>query len=122
MTIANPSRNLVQSGQIVTDGDASASITSKIVDIARCSVCGVQLVSPSGTRVGTIAVQESINGDDWSPVQFADETTSIAVSSGSALSDLKNLAGLGGQFLRVVFTSTSGTGTLQVWAFPKAGI
>lgn len=123
MSIDNPSKNLVPGGQLIADGDMSADITStKICDIERAKCAGVQLYAASADHVGTIAIQESIDGDNWVAVEFADGSTSITVSASAALSELKNLDGLGGRYMRIAYTRTSGSGTLQAYVLPKRGI
>jgi len=120
MALSDPAKNLWPGGHIIEDGDASASITSKVVDISGATHCGVQLYSAAaGTRAGTVAIQESIDGENWVAITFADDTTSITVTASTLLNELKNLAGLGGLYLRVVYTSSSGTGTLQCYATRK---
>jgi hypothetical protein len=111
--------NLVQSGKVIDAAAMTANITSLAVDIRGATVAGVQCVAASGTHVGSIAIEESIDGDNWFPVPFSDGSSAIAVTNGAALNDLKNLGELGGAFLRVVYTFTSGTGTLSVWVLPK---
>jgi hypothetical protein len=106
----------------LVDGTAmSATITSKAIDIQGATHCGVEYYSAAaGDRAGTLAIQETISGENWHPVTFTDGTTSITVTASTLLSGLKNLAGLGGRWIRVVFTYSSGTtGTLDCWVLPK---
>lgn len=114
-------KDLAINNKIIDREAASANITSKVIDLQGATHCGVEYYSAAtGDRAGTIAIQESISGEHWHPVTFTDDTTSITVTASTLLSDLKNLAGLGGRFLRVVFTHSGGTtGTLNVWALAK---
>lgn len=111
--------NLIQSGKVIDAAAMTANITSLACDIRGATVAGVQCVAASATHVGSITIEESIDGDNWFPVPFSDGTSAIVVTSGAALNDLKNLGELGGAFLRVVYAFTSGTGTLSAWIMPK---
>jgi len=114
----------VEGGTIINAQTMTATITSSVVDIkANKTVVGLQVVCATGTHVGTFAVQQSISSDDWEAISLTTDggagATSIAVSSGAAADhyiELKNLSGL---FLRFVYTYTSGTGSLTVYASVK---
>jgi hypothetical protein len=108
-----------QGGKLIDGGDMSGNITSDIMDIQGCTVAGVEYYAASATHVGTLQIQESISGDNWTDVEFTDGTTAKTAASGSAFSGLVNLPGLGGKFLRVTYTFSSGVGSLDVYAIRK---
>ena len=111
---------------VITNGDMStASITSTPLVIQQLSLISFQTVWSGSSPVGALQVQTSndfaLNGDG--SVRTAGTWTnvgsSVAVSGNSgsleiALSDVPSYA------IRIVYTKTSGTGTLQCLICGKA--
>lgn len=100
-------------GEIIKAGDMSGNITSDIVDIQKTLFVGLQLTAASATHVGTITVQVSNDRTNWFNVVFDDGTSTIVVSNGSAVATFVNLADLASQWMQVVYTATSGVGSLN---------
>ena len=123
--MATAQHNMVAGGVVVDGETMSADITSKAVEMEGHTVAGVQIYSSStGDRAGTIYVQESNDDTNWVNIQLNDDTlttsTDIPVTASTEVSKLYNLAGLGCRFLRVKFSSSSGsTGTLTVYINKK---
>ena len=108
---------VLQPIQRVTSGDMSqASITSGVVDGRYLEQIKWQLVW-TGTPVGSFSLQESL---DYNPATgtgtWLDDGSGIAGAAGSANSVMVNLSNRAPSFYRLVYTKTSGTGTLNVWA------
>ncbi len=70
----------------------------------------------SGTAVGTLSVDGSINGTTWYPTGNA---VTNPTGSGSADNSLINLMGVGFRYLSLSYTNSSGAGTLTVTATAK---
>lgn len=115
---------VIQGGKLLDGESLAANIdTNTWVDIQGHTTVGVELYTESNTHVGNISIQESISGSNWDNIQLADDTLTntqlIPLSSGSATTKLYNLSGLGGKFLKVIYTATSGTGTLDCYVMRK---
>lgn len=104
--------------QRITNGDMSqASLTSGVVDGRYLTNLKFQ-IDWAGAPVGALKIEESL---DYNPQIAGSGTwhdngagiTGPAGADGSALVNLLNRAPC---FYRVVYTKSSGTGTLQVWA------
>ena len=118
--------NLLFPKSIITAGNmASASITSSVVEIRNQDNVGIQL-SWTGTAVGTFAVQISINhaedangnvtvAGDWVALPLS-PTIAAAGSADSAIIDLNQMSA---SYIRVVYTRSSGTGTLNAYITAK---
>lgn len=113
--------------QLITNGDMStASLTSPVTNIEFMDNIGVQL-EWSGSPVGNFQVQVSIdynqdyqgnvlNAGNWVPLQL-NGSQNVPTSVGSPI--LLDLNQLSPPWIRVVYTRTSGSGTLQAWIAGK---
>jgi hypothetical protein len=119
-------KSVLHSFQTITAGDMSqSSITSKVTNILNLDNVGIQL-NWSGAPVGTFAIQVSMDyqQDAQGNVTKAGNWVSIALSpalaaAGSGDSAYADLAGLSAPWIRVVYTKTSGTGTLNAFISGK---
>lgn len=111
--------------QNITNGDMSAaSITSDVTDIQFLDNVGLQL-QWTGSPVGTFSVQvsadyaiSSITGAVTNPGTWSTLPPAPTTASGSPIYiDLNQLSA---PFVRVVYTKTSGSGTLQGYITAKA--
>lgn len=108
---------VLQPLQRVTNGDMSGNITSGIVDGRYLQQIKWQIVY-TGAPVGTFSLQESL---DYNPQiagsgTWLDNGAGINAATGSGNSTLVNLLDRAPCFYRLVYTFTSGTGVLNVWA------
>lgn len=120
---------VLQVSQIVTAGDMSAAtVTSGVADIRIFDNVGMQ-INFTGTPTGTFAVQGSVDylADAFNPavVKNAGNWTALTLSpspvaSGAASTILLDLNQLSFPYIRVVYTKTSGTGTLNVYVSGKS--
>jgi hypothetical protein len=115
--------------QIVVDGNMNANITSAVIIKVPISRLNFQVTWSGTSPVGTIQVQTSIDylqnvdgtvrrAGSWNAMPFLLSTgalvTSLSVSGNTGIGtvDLES----GAYAIRVLYTRTSGTGTMQVWA------
>ena len=93
---------------MISSGDMSqASISSSALDIREAHHVAVQAVWTGSSPVGTLSVQGSIDGSTYTEVQSA---SAVSGNSGSLLINLSNVAYSN---LKLVYTKTSGTGTIN---------
>lgn len=101
----NQKQNMLFSG--LESGDMSGSISSSGIRLDQVEVYGVQAVF-TGSPVGTLKLQESNDGTNWDDVTSSEKSVSAAGSE-SWENDSPGL-----ELVRIVYTRTSGTGTLVV--------
>ena len=85
-----------------------AVLTSSLIDMSAADLLSIQLVW-TGTPNGTAVVQVSNDATTWS--SYTITMPSIAGAAGDGAVQLADCAH---QFVRVVYTNTSGTGVLTV--------
>lgn len=119
-------KNTLRKFQTITAGDMSAaSITSAVTNIETHDNIAIQL-NFTGTPVGTFAVEVSvdyerdshgnvIDSGTWVPITLS-PAPAAAGADGSILIDLNQLAS---PWIRVVYTKTSGTGSLDAFISAK---
>jgi len=102
----------VETGNLtITSTSLASSMSSSEVFVERCTSYSIQIVW-TGTPVGEFKLQGSL--DSGAPTNWTDITGSE--ESVSAAGDLLwNATGVGYKWVRLVFTSTSGSGTLTVY-------
>jgi hypothetical protein len=122
-----PVMNVLQPIPLVTAGDMSASITSKVISTRYLNQGSVALLF-SGTPTGTFTVESS---HDYVPDnEFRTSPPAVgtwqALDLGTTLSATGAAGSLGVDitlsgvpWLRVVYTRTSGTGTLNAYISAK---
>ena len=115
------SRPLIKPFPVVTNGDMSSNITSKVTVIDNISIVSYD-VSWTGTNPsGTISVQVSntykanaqgtvIVAGDWTSLPLS-STPTISQSTGNGCIDI-DVTGFNA--IRLVYTANSGSGTMQV--------
>lgn len=113
-------KNIVKPYHLLVDGDMSGSLLTNLVDVSYTDNVGIQL-NFTGTPVGTFAVEGSIDYDDhlstgnWSSLTFS----STPSAAGAADVHLLNLNQLPYKKIRVRYTRSSGSGTLNVFIMAK---
>lgn len=100
----------------------SGDLTTAAIDVRSFPYAAIQAVW-TGTPTGTFSVDGSIDNvqnpsqvTNWFPTG-----TSVNNPAGSADSTLINLQGVGFSWLRLSYTAGSGSGSLSVLFFAKAG-
>lgn len=120
-------KNTLQTFRNIIAGDMSqATITSAVSNIQFLDDIGIQL-NFTGTPTGTFAVQVSIdyaqdsqgvvtNAGNWIGITLSP----APVASGSADQIFIDIQQISAPWIRVVYTKTSGTGTLNGYISAKA--
>lgn len=93
--------------KIITNGDMSTSLTSSEVDMSKCDGYAIY-AKWTGSPIGTIKLSVSI--DDINFVDLSGSETEVS-GAGDAMWEVATAFY---DKVRVVFTRTSGTGTLNV--------
>lgn len=115
------SRPLLQPMPVITNGDMStATITSLVTIISNCSMVSYALSWSGTSPVGTISVEVSndysqngqgavSNAGTWTPLTLS-AGTSVSGNTGTGFIDIVQSSAYA---IRLKYTKTSGTGTLQ---------
>lgn len=94
--------------QIITNGDMSADVTSEVVDFRYLRHVFVEYASTSGTApTGSLALQGSTDQVTWNDI-------ATQAFSGSDLAGILSDSHGAYLYVRVKYTRTSGTATLNV--------
>jgi len=101
------SKRVIDTYQAITDGDMSSNITGPSTNILYTDRVSYQLIY-TGSPTGTFSVQVSNDETTWEDVAF--DTTPTA--SGAGDTDFLEIE-TGAKFIRLNYTASSGTGTLQ---------
>lgn|SRR5574343_709044 len=124
--MAANSKNALAPHQIITSGDMSGDVTSDPTNIQFLDNISIQL-NFTGTPTGTFSVQGSLDYQQTSPFAKAatgnwiDLTLSPSpAASGSASQILLDLNQLSFPWIRVKYTRSSGSGTLNAFISGKA--
>lgn len=116
-------KNVLPPFQTINAGDMSqASITSSVTSIQYLDNICIELIWSGTSPIGTIAIQGSLNhaqdaqgnvtvAGTWVPMVIGGSPTqAVSGNSGSMLFDLSQLSF---PYIRIVYTKTSGIGTLD---------
>lgn len=107
---------------IITAGDMSGSLNSSTVHLDSIYAFSVQAVWTGTSPVGTLKLQASddflLNPGD-AVTNWIDIAGASAAVSGNTGSQMFNYNGAGFQHVRLVYTFTSGVGTLNARIFNK---
>ena len=106
-------RTLDFSGLIV-DGDMSSTVTGPSTNILHMDRVGLQL-KWTGTPTGTFSVQISNDNTNWIAMDLS-SAVSATGSADDAFIDVESAA----KYVRLVYTATSGSGTLNVHITSKS--
>jgi hypothetical protein len=99
--------------KIITDGDMSSDVTSQVMHLRIFDNIGLQ-VGWSGSPVGTFTVEASNNDTDYAELVMDAMTT--ANSPNPFLISINQFPY---RTLRLKYTATSGSGTLNAWGSAK---
>lgn len=104
---------------IITAGDMSlASLTSTTLPLQFEDNVGLQFVW-TGAPVGTIAVQVSLDQTNWTDIPSTAFVGTYPVPGTTTSPGYLDMALLSAAYMRVIYTRTSGTGTLNLMAVAK---
>ena len=104
---------IVPSSNGLVSGNMSVPITSPVTDMSNTESFSVQAVW-TGSPVGTIKLQVSTNG-----TTFVDVPDSVTPVSGTGNAIWDGYTGTGCDKIQVVYTPSSGSGTLSAWISGK---
>lgn len=107
-------KNVIKPYHLMTDGSMAGNLTTDPVDVVYSDNVGFQLIF-TGTPTGTFQCQGSIDNVNWTNLEFS----TVPSATGAADTHLFNLNNVPYRKLRVGYTRTSGTGTLNVWVMAK---
>lgn len=112
----------VINAQIITDASMAANVTSSVVDMTHKERAramfeySIQAIWSSGSSpVGTLKIQASIDGST-----FVDISGTVVGVTGNSGSVMWNVEGHSYKFLQLVYTRSSGSGTLNAYFNGKA--
>lgn len=108
------SKRTLDYDQLIVDGDMSSSITSDSTNILNTDRVGYQILF-TGTPTGTFSVEVSNDEVTWAELTLSTAITANG-SGDNAFIDCESAA----KFIRLKYTSTSGSGTLQVHITAKS--
>lgn len=116
-------KNVIDRFQSIVSGDMSGNLTSSFSDIRFMDNLGLQIKWTSANAVGVLTVEcsnsyqpdKNIAGT-WVALTFSPALSQPASNNGDFLVNLNQLPYA---YMRVVYTRTSGTGTLNVWVQGK---
>ena len=102
--------------RIANESNAAASITTSKLDIA-AERFAVEVSTTGSTLSGTIQIQGSVSGENWQSLPLVSTTgvVSTAVTVSGTQTDLITVDPFPFESMRLVYTATSGTGTLSAW-------
>ena len=108
------SKRTLDYSNLIVDGDMSGNITSASTNILHTDRVGYQLVW-TGTPTGDFSVEVSNDEATWVALTLS-TAVAAAGSADSAFIDCETAA----KFIRLVYTASSSTGTLQVHITAKS--
>ena len=104
-------KKILPAYHLISNGDMSTTITSNITNITNLDNIGIEWAW-TGTPTGTFQILASISGQNFIPLSFSDPLPTTSGSAGVWFTDL----GLVSFYqIQIVYTPTSGVGTLNVW-------
>lgn len=118
-------KNNIRQFELITAGNMAGNLTSAATNIEFLDNIAIQL-NFTGTPTGTFQVQVSVdyaqdaqgnitNAGHWVPVLLP-QTPTAAGAAGQIIIDLNQLAS---PWVRVFYSFTSGTGSLDAWISAK---
>lgn len=108
-------KNIKNNMRIINAGDMSASVSSAAIDVSLQDDIGLE-IAWTGTPTGTITINASNNGGTFYSLTFA---TALTQPSGSASGIVVALANYPFTYLKVTYTRSSGSGSLDCYLTSK---
>lgn len=107
--------------QIFTAQSLSATFTSGVMDIRYVDNIAIHLVIPStGTPIGTFKVMAAVEPDAPTADYVDLGVSPVPAATGAGDQILINLNQVAAPYIILVYTRTSGTGTMNGWLSGKA--
>lgn len=103
---------------IVTNGDMSGNITSSSTNIQFLDFWSFEIIV-AGTPTGVFDIQISHDNSNWVSIPLSTAPVSTAGSPSPII--IENTQVVPAPYIRLVYTSTSGTGTLNVSLTARQG-
>lgn len=97
----------------IVDASMGADVNASAIPTSSSEGLSLQAIWTGGTAAGTIKLQASNNGTDWSDLPGTSQTVAGAGSF------LWNLYSIFFQYVRIKFVRSAGTGTLNANVFSK---
>lgn len=126
-------KNTLLSYEILTGANAAGNLVSAVTNIQRLDNVGIQVHVASGTPTGTVQVQISADYEqdtegnvlvvgNWINLKQPDNTTLVAqvITAGSPAQTYFDLTQLSCPWIRITYTASSGSGTLNAFITAKA--
>lgn len=118
-------KNILSPVHLIVDGDLSGDLTSNAVHIQYIDNVSIQFVF-TGNAVGDFAVEASldhteqqgyvVNAGNWVALPLSPAPVAAGVAGDISI-DINQLSA---PYIRLTYTSTSGTGTVQAYVSGKA--
>lgn len=120
------SRPILAPFQVITNGNMSGNITSAVSVVQNLSLISYDISWTGSTPVGIMSVQVSNtysqnsdgsvrNAGNWTTLTLS----APAIVSGNTGNGFIDIGGTGAYAMRLVYTRTSGTGTMQAFIDAK---
>lgn len=109
-------KNTIKGYKVITDGDMSGNLTSEVTNIINLDNIGYLVEWVGSSPEGEITVEVQSGPSGWLPLDFG---STIAVS-GNTGNLIINVNQSPFENLRLVYTATSGSGTLNVTLSSKS--
>lgn len=117
-------KNIIDRFQTIASGDmGQATVTSAYTDVRYLDNIGIQIQWTSANAVGVFTIECSDNYNPitnttgtWVALTFSPALTAPASNNGEFLVNVNQCPHA---WIRIVYTRTSGTGTLNAWVHAK---
>jgi hypothetical protein len=103
---------------VLANGDASGNLTSSAFQLTQMFGAAAScVVAGAGTAAGTLTMQASIDGVNFTPLLINGSPMTLAVNgNGTYIFDVYETQV---QFLQVTYAATGGAGTLNITVYSK---
>lgn len=108
-------KSVIKPYQVLTNGDMTGNVSTLVSDVESSDNVAYQVVW-TGNAVGTFAVEGTVNGIDWEELDLGTPGPEAASVADSFLVSLK---GVPYSKLKLTYSATSGSGSLNVWIMAK---
>lgn len=103
-------KSVIRGHKVITDGDMSGSLTSEITNVTNLDNVGYIVEWSGSSPSGQIEVEIQSGPSGWAPLDFG-STISVSGNTGSIILNINQIPF---ENIRLKYTASSGTGTLNV--------